>query len=27
LSKFIWRLGPENQKRIQDYLRELQPLL
>jgi hypothetical protein len=27
LSKFIWRMGPENQKRIQDYLRELQPLL
>ena len=27
LSKFIWRLGPDNQKRIQDYLRELQPLL
>lgn len=27
LSKFMWRLGPENQKTIQDYVRQLQPLL
>lgn len=27
LSKFIWRMGQDNQKRVQDYLRELQPLL
>lgn len=27
VEKLMWRMGPENARQIQDYLRELQPLL